>query len=650
MSDFHSQPELDDELLSAYLDDELSPEERVAVEARVAADPAAEQLLHQLRAVSQAVQGLPQEAVGCDLRDAVLRKAGQRTPSGTAASSAAPPGAADDRSSANGEPDTPANSAHTISIGRTRRAWVWVSLAVAAALLIMVYDPGNRPGDELPAVAQRDASADREQLPSQLTEEERVGFRALSESSGEPSNEPAAPASVPLAMGDAAPAVAPESQQRWSIANAASGTAAGPPDQTDETSPASLYRQSPNIGIDDAGTSIAQENQLTISFGVDYAKEAEMAPAARSGIEPSAVPIAEAPSAESLAVITPDVKLTRRGVETPQDAPILRKETAAQVDTAEQTEQIAAGELIVVRVVATPTAIEGRAFVRLLERNGIQVETATSAKTIDQRRAAVLDGGVAVVDKSEVSADFQQAAERASEAVVVETPAETDEATDALLVEAPRSTILSCLESLYNDTTNYAALAVDNADTLGNPRRYSPGDVRLRYFNEAGASAGTELTEELGWRRFGRGNLPPSDDSLERAKLYLSYGAATQSDRYAAENETRGGRGGAAGLEKSRQSTDALTATKDAATGRARALRLPAFRPTDSNRGEGASTRADAPQGQVVEEGRRVQVGDDMQSRWNSRSNSDEDFLPVLFVLTPEEGPAPSRASGNRAE
>ena len=75
MTDIPSHPEIDDELLSAYLDDELSPEERARVDARLAADPAAMQLLEQLCAASQAMKSLPRESVGRDLRESILRRA-----------------------------------------------------------------------------------------------------------------------------------------------------------------------------------------------------------------------------------------------------------------------------------------------------------------------------------------------------------------------------------------------------------------------------------------------------------------------------------------------------------------------------------------------------------------------------------------------
>src|SRR3954469_17395169 len=80
MSDKPSNHELDDELLSAYLDDELSADERAAVEARLATDPAAQQLLHELRSVSQSVQALPTETPSRDLSEEIIRRAREAKP------------------------------------------------------------------------------------------------------------------------------------------------------------------------------------------------------------------------------------------------------------------------------------------------------------------------------------------------------------------------------------------------------------------------------------------------------------------------------------------------------------------------------------------------------------------------------------------
>ena len=152
MSDYDRQPELDDELLSAYLDDELSPEERAAVEARLAADPSAQQLLHQLRAVCEAVQALPQEVVGHDMRESILHKAEERETIGPLGRMRS---AGEHADPSNGQPVTALDDAPKFTFGRTRRGWVWASLAIAAALLIMVF--GREPErDQLADVAQNE--------------------------------------------------------------------------------------------------------------------------------------------------------------------------------------------------------------------------------------------------------------------------------------------------------------------------------------------------------------------------------------------------------------------------------------------------------------------------------------------------------------
>src|SRR3954470_11579890 len=116
MSDKPSNHELDDELLSAYLDGELSASERAAVEARLATDPAAQQLLHELRSVSQSVQALPTESLGRDLSEEILRRARQSKPTPATA----------EMSSGSGD------AIPKIKIFGSRRAWFWASMALAA--------------------------------------------------------------------------------------------------------------------------------------------------------------------------------------------------------------------------------------------------------------------------------------------------------------------------------------------------------------------------------------------------------------------------------------------------------------------------------------------------------------------------------------
>jgi anti-sigma factor RsiW len=71
-------PTPENELFSAYLDGELTAAERAQVEQLLAADPAARQLLEELRKVSEEVRALPKQSLGEDLRTSILRQAERR--------------------------------------------------------------------------------------------------------------------------------------------------------------------------------------------------------------------------------------------------------------------------------------------------------------------------------------------------------------------------------------------------------------------------------------------------------------------------------------------------------------------------------------------------------------------------------------------
>src|SRR4051812_22934855 len=137
MSDTGEKRELDDELISAYLDEELSGEERAVVERRLAADPAAQRLLHELRMVSQSVQGMPQENLGRDLSATIVELIEQeRKPSPARAGGST------------------GGKLPRLPIFGSRRAWIWASLALAAGLLIMFVERGDEPANKLAPVAQ----------------------------------------------------------------------------------------------------------------------------------------------------------------------------------------------------------------------------------------------------------------------------------------------------------------------------------------------------------------------------------------------------------------------------------------------------------------------------------------------------------------
>lgn len=208
MSDKEQNYDLDDELLSAYLDGELSAEDHAAVEARLAADPAAQHLLHELRSVSQSVQALPQEKLGRDVGEAVIRRAREAKPMASAAADA--------------------KAMPNFTIFSTTRAWIWASLALAAGLLIMIVQSGNDSADKMPPLAQRDERAGANQPADKF---EARGRRELVISE-EPKSPPPATiaADIPAKEKIAAPAASMPSQSTTEIRdNKKSGTAAGPP-------------------------------------------------------------------------------------------------------------------------------------------------------------------------------------------------------------------------------------------------------------------------------------------------------------------------------------------------------------------------------------------------------------------------------------
>ena len=125
------------ELFSAYLDGELSAAEQAEMERLLATSPAARQLLDELHALSNTLQSLPQEKLGEDLSQHVLRVAERRM--------------------LTGEEPGPVEAA-PVPLARSvfrrvlnRRTMVWLGLTAAIALIIVINErrQGVGPGGQL---------------------------------------------------------------------------------------------------------------------------------------------------------------------------------------------------------------------------------------------------------------------------------------------------------------------------------------------------------------------------------------------------------------------------------------------------------------------------------------------------------------------
>jgi len=501
------QHDLNDELLSAYLDDELSAEERALVESRLTADPTARQMLEQLRHISQTVRGLPQEKVGRDLRETILRRV-EATKAGAQSATSTSDSAAKQH----------IDSLPTFTIGRTRRGWIWASLAVAAGLLIMFTQSDSPDDNDLRMVAQ----PNREESLSKV------------DRGREPASMTAGPEAEPLA---------------GSLATSremAEGTPATAPMAIDETS---------GLAATDSFDSLA-----------------------------------EAPS---------EPPATELGLSADMATPPREPNGSADDE-----------QLVVVRVLAKPAAIENKAFDKLLVSNGI---------ALDAEQSNGQAGGLA--NRVQAPAPLSRAAE-ADSAAVAAAAADNESNVDVVLVDAPPSAIYSCLEELNRDSTNYAGVAIEDVPD-----------------NQESAST-TAPTKKLAFdlNKYNRGIVPPQQQRLFAGDKD-SYRYYAKEDRYG------GGLGGTAnGDVGALKSKLGEVRKSENLSNQARARRLHSYAensgPVDKIAGAGAS-------------GQDFSTSDAFELRQLQRqlkTPANDDNMQVWFLLSPSDAAAASLETENRAE
>jgi negative regulator of sigma E activity len=118
-------PQLD-ELLSAYVDGELTGPELAKVELRLQQDTNASEWVAEVQQLSRLMQSLPRQSPGPELRSQVLRQVAQEQAMST------------------GNPLASSGSSSASEPPGTLRRWLWPGLAIAAALLLMFLQ-SNQP-------------------------------------------------------------------------------------------------------------------------------------------------------------------------------------------------------------------------------------------------------------------------------------------------------------------------------------------------------------------------------------------------------------------------------------------------------------------------------------------------------------------------
>jgi hypothetical protein len=178
------------ELLSAYLDGELTAAERAAVEQVLAADPQARQWLDELRALSHTLRALPRHKLDEDLSRRVLEIAERRILTGSSTDGAAATGAVYSSSpgplasrvqpvKAVARPPVVPPHSHWRGM-LSRRALFWSGLAVAIALVIRLTEPPSRPPapKDIAAAPRREQPARSAQAEAKPTGADQLAERA----------------------------------------------------------------------------------------------------------------------------------------------------------------------------------------------------------------------------------------------------------------------------------------------------------------------------------------------------------------------------------------------------------------------------------------------------------------------------------------
>ena len=402
------------ELLSAYLDGQLSGDECARGEDLLATKPAARKLLDELRSIGAALKSLPRQKLGEDLSGSVLLIA-QRRKSAESAERTEPDETEKD---AMAEPKASVEPSPIYSTIFRRlknpRLWAWEIVIAAVAVLLMVYYPGRN------ADSGRQASADR-------------SIAMTTKPSGEPAASPSSEIRAAPAFVTPASAAA---QQKESVNLVGSvGVQATTPGETasarksgeeadkadrlggvlDNEKPAEerLADQRQNAAINGADSEnkeratlqekLATKTLPSHAFGsvpTGTTAEAQSVEPDSSPASPSAGLIVEgkvkpgAASAGGAAIVSKSMSQIQPA-----------KQPAGQESAeAEKAPVASGGELIVVRCQVAPSVLEGHVFDKILAENAI----VWSDEQTEHSAAEDLPARDAIGARSEARSDVPQ--------------------------------------------------------------------------------------------------------------------------------------------------------------------------------------------------------------------------------------------------
>ena len=174
-------PQFTDELIRAYLDGELSTEERQRVEQVMEQEPRYRQMFDELKALRESLQTLPSYQLDNDFHTRVLDRALNQTPEIDAAAidTTAPP---------------TTNSPLLSWRGASWRRFFWAGMAIAAAVLIMVFFRNEEPRIGVALNNSTESFPARSSEPFAEADDAVVefGLRKQNESAGEADADPSA--------------------------------------------------------------------------------------------------------------------------------------------------------------------------------------------------------------------------------------------------------------------------------------------------------------------------------------------------------------------------------------------------------------------------------------------------------------------------